>query len=131
MDKNIELRLFFRDRMEHFDFYHLFFNSEKREFQNITSDSILTQSAIDKYNAENGDIHRTDKGMIFGFHIVRVYELCGKWVLYYKRKFFAIKTDENKEGGEGIVVYDDIDETLKTELKKHPSYDGRLNCYNV
>ena len=132
MDRNIELRMFFHDQMEHFDFYHLFFNKKAKEFYQITEGEVLTETILKELNDDQHELHhQKDGGFFFGYHIVRVYDLCGKWVVFFDRNFYNIKTNNKKENTEGIIVFNNIAPLLREKLMKQSSYDGRLSCYNA
>lgn len=124
------IRTAFHEKMDHFDFMHLFFNSEKKCFHNISQDDILTMDMIEEIIEDNGVMHKPEGGgMIFGLHTVRIYDVDGKWIMYYRKKYFSIHTKTRYDDAEGIIIFKTISDRVKQNLASHVSYDGRMNCW--
>lgn len=130
MEMQGRIRTSFHEKMDHFDFMHLFFNSDKKCFRYIREENILTMNDIEEMLDDNGVVHKPeDGGLYFGMHTVRVYEVNGQWLMYYHRKYFAVNTENPHEEQEGIIVYKTISDRVKEKLPSKTSYDGRMQCW--
>ena len=130
MERQGELRLAFHDFMGHRDFMHLFYNNDNKCFYNIEERDELTFDDIKTFVGDNCVMHQIDDGgMIFGMHIVRIYRIDGKWVMFYRKRYFSHNTNTRYNDAEGIIVYKTINNLTKDDLPSHSSFDGRMQCW--
>ena len=120
----------FRNSMDQFDFLNVFFDAQNRRFLKVLKKSTLTKQEIVAFTSDNGFAHKTpDRGLILQINDVRVYQICKKWVVCYRHRPVAVRTDYQTIDKSCVVVYSDISKEVLQDLPYHTSYDGNMPCW--
>lgn len=119
------------DTIEHFSFYHIFLNAEKKFF-NITDLPQIDEGIVNAILNGNGEQVKTEGGgMYWGMHSATIYDFGHFVILKWQRNFFATPFGSkwHPDSSEGIIIAPVMTDGVRNKLTDY--FDGRNNCYRV
>lgn len=128
--EGIAIRNAFRTTMDQFDFLNVFRSRIKDDFCPIYCEKTMHISDITSFTQHNGKSRRLeDGGFIISRSDVMLYSVNQKWVAKFCMRNFAIKTTEQAQNHEFIIIYDNLDVNVRDTMDVHSSFDGKMKCW--